>query len=423
MFRLNASNSIDILAISVFLIMHNILISLNMQQGNLADVDAIVTAVKGGSIKRQVGLLLFFFLSIVLLMSKSHKSLQINGFIGGLIIFFLFWICLSIIWSDDMIITLRKVVVFGILCIGAIAIARSFTATDINYLALFITGSFLIVGFVTEIILGTFHPAAEGYRFSGTLHPNHQGDNCAVLFLSAIAFALSANPGRKSLYYLIAVVAFMFMILTKSRTAFISSVVAFLTFWVLKSTRRSKFAWGLGIIWIFTFFLIIDGDSFFSFLQQYILLGREREEGLMDLTGRIPLWEDCFPYIWKRPLLGYGFNAFWTPKNVIQFASAHQWIIVEAHSAYIELALGVGLIGLSAFLLIFISGIKRLMISYWTSFSTSVAFYCAIMVFSFTNGILESTIVNPEWPTLLYLVILADVGFVRVQGDGTENSL
>ena len=71
---------------------------------------------------------------------------------------------------------------------------------------------------------------------------------------------------------------------------------------------------------------------------------------LITLTGRVPLWRDgLLPYIAQRPLQGYGYGAFWTPQNIWAVSGAVQWPVMEANSAYVEMALNLGVVGLALF--------------------------------------------------------------------------
>jgi exopolysaccharide production protein ExoQ len=404
---------------AIFLIQHNPLISLQLMAGQENEINPLIEAVKGGTLTRQVGLSMLLLISIVFLISGKQNMIQTKGVLSCLILFYLFWASLSVLWADDMFLSLKRVIVLWILCFSAFAVARRFSVYEIISLTLFITGSFLVIGVGMEIFLGTFHPYAAGYRFAGTLHPNHQGDNCAILLLTVIASTRNHDRGKNYLLYTVSVIVLIFLVLTKSRTAVVSFIFGFLAFWFMVSSRNRKIGWILVVSWVSLILLLLFSDDFLKMLQHGILLGRADEESVYSLTGRIPLWEECLEYFWQRPLTGYGYNAFWTPQKIMEFSRSQGWGIIETHSAYLELLLCVGIVGLSLFLLIFFIGIKRLIVSYRTSFSTDYALLCSILVFSLANGFLESTIVNPEWPTLLNLTIFAYAGFLRLKDENS----
>jgi O-antigen ligase len=66
-------------------------------------------------------------------------------------------------------------------------------------------------------------------------------------------------------------------------------------------------------------------------------------------TGRTEIWELALQYIARRPLTGYGYSAFWGTPQVVYGAGENQsWVNAasDAHNAYVNLALGIGLPGL-----------------------------------------------------------------------------
>lgn len=77
------------------------------------------------------------------------------------------------------------------------------------------------------------------------------------------------------------------------------------------------------------------------------LLGRDAT-----LTGRTDIWTVLADYIEQKPLLGYGYGAFWAPEsdpgNWVR--DALQWDAPTAHNGWLEVTLALGFVG-SAFLL------------------------------------------------------------------------
>ncbi len=79
------------------------------------------------------------------------------------------------------------------------------------------------------------------------------------------------------------------------------------------------------------------------------------------LTGRTDLWVWVGEMIDKRPLLGYGYTAFW---NGLDGASAYviraaRWPVPYSHNGILDLWLDIGLLGVSAYLLGFVINFLR----------------------------------------------------------------
>ena len=68
------------------------------------------------------------------------------------------------------------------------------------------------------------------------------------------------------------------------------------------------------------------------------------------LTGRIPLWSELMVSVEQHPLLGQGFGAFWTPANIDRVSADQGWGISAAHSAYVDVLLALGAVGLVLYL-------------------------------------------------------------------------
>src|SRR5262249_49654385 len=75
-----------------------------------------------------------------------------------------------------------------------------------------------------------------------------------------------------------------------------------------------------------------------------------------DLSGRAELWAELQHYVDARPVLGYGFGAFWNPDNLHQVQEVINWAPVVAHNGYIDEVLATGLIGATLCVLFWIVG-------------------------------------------------------------------
>jgi len=73
------------------------------------------------------------------------------------------------------------------------------------------------------------------------------------------------------------------------------------------------------------------------------------------LTGRTGVWEIAIERAMERPLLGYGYRAYWTPENKKRLKPTEDWSdsIGHAHNTYIDLMVELGFLGIVAFLFIF----------------------------------------------------------------------
>jgi exopolysaccharide production protein ExoQ len=69
------------------------------------------------------------------------------------------------------------------------------------------------------------------------------------------------------------------------------------------------------------------------------------------LTGRTEIWSAVIPDIYQKPWLGWGYGAFWSPKNpaAMEIGESFHWFAPEAHNGLLEILVNVGVVG-AAFL-------------------------------------------------------------------------
>jgi O-antigen ligase len=195
---------------------------------------------------------------------------------------------------------------------------------------------------------------------------------------------------------LVFLAGFMFLILTKSRTSCAGLLVSLCPLWALRSSR-GKLALGLmGTAWVASscllLLLFMDVDVAGN-ASNAALMGRE--EQAESLTGRLPIWEAILPYVQQGYVLGYGYDSFWVPGRVSQISSELHWGIREAHSAYIDTILSVGLIGGGVFLLAILISLLKSATHYLRTNDSSYGFLFGLYVFGLINAFTESGMMMP----------------------------
>jgi O-antigen ligase len=114
------------------------------------------------------------------------------------------------------------------------------------------------------------------------------------------------------------------------------------------------------------------------------------------LTGRTELWPDIFAKIAERPLLGYGYSAFWLGWNgpsafVWDF---HNWKPPHSHNGFLDLTLDLGLFGLAIFSYGYLANFSRAF--FWVRESSSLYDYWPLIVATSIAlfNLTESVIIN-----------------------------
>jgi exopolysaccharide production protein ExoQ len=138
------------------------------------------------------------------------------------------------------------------------------------------------------------------------------------------------------------------------------------------------------------------------------------------LTGRTIIWKVLAHSILKRPLLGYGFYAFWQgirgeSANVIYLT---HWSFGYAHNGIIEIFLQLGSVGVVIFFVTLFKAIKDALFCFRNDRLGTYDWYLGLLVLTIFYNIDEATVVWPnELLSILYVVACCGlaVGVKRLQ--------
>ena len=88
------------------------------------------------------------------------------------------------------------------------------------------------------------------------------------------------------------------------------------------------------------------------------------------ITGRIPLWTAVGERIAERPLLGYGYRAFWEhgARSSDEVRAAVGWDAPHRHNAFLDLWLDLGVFGLLTFLVGYVVAARRAWLALHTEY-------------------------------------------------------
>ncbi|MFZ5518907.1 MAG: O-antigen ligase family protein [Candidatus Zhuqueibacterota bacterium] len=376
-------------------------------------VEQEMTKVEDGRLDRRVSLFLLFGFAVYSLARRGLGRVRINNFLGWLSIMFFLWAFYSLAWSEAFGLTARRLMVLVMLFVIGLALAERFSVKTLATWIFAATAGYAALGLVAEIGAGTLAPLNAEYRLAGTLHPNHQGINSALLILSGI-FLSDVSPRLRKWAIPAIIMGIALLILTKSRTSLISSLAGMTLYLSVRLSRVQKVAAIFSSVILLLVVLIYFGDTLFPTVQEAALMGREDStETVQSLTGRVPLWQLCLSYVNKRPIQGYGFGAFWNNKNMAKISASENWVIGESHNAYIELALGLGLVGLLLYLGLLVGGFVFSLLLYFKKNNAEYLFLAALLLFSIIDGSLESAIVFPGLIMQLCFIAFLKLGLIQ----------
>jgi exopolysaccharide production protein ExoQ len=387
-------------------------LTFNPQGVNNEDLssDQFASSVSGSIVTHAAQILLAAGSIIILIRYRAYEHFHINGKSAWLFLIFACWSLTSVLWAEDLQLTSQRLVGFAILCIAAAAIAHRLSIREIILWTVLSTALFLLLGIVAEVFLGTFQPFASGYRFAGTLGPNDQGVECGMLLLSG-AVASDLEERYKPLFWGCAGTGLMFLVLTGSRTALATSLLALLLYEVTVRATKTKIVAGLSTCILSCCLVSLAGFGLLPNLKNAALLGRDDPDSVDSFSGRTAIWQDLETYIEQRPMLGAGYGGFWTPDHIETISALEQHGVPNGHSTYIDYVLTLGVVGLVAYSGLLLTGIWEAFRLYRLSKDPGFAFCGALLSFCMLHGFLESGSAERGFQKFLCMVVLVRLAF------------
>jgi len=377
--------------------------------GSADTVDDVILAIKHGMLARRVALIVAIAVIIVSLIKTGFTRVKPDRLLRSLAALYILWVVMSIIWAQDVGLTLTRITVFLILLLAAYVLAEHLSTHDLACITAWVCGITLGASLTAQYVLGSPITPTSGVRFGGLLHPVSQGWNCSLLALSSVTLLSEGRRFRKLLFVVLLLGAAC-LFLTRSRMPVMATLTGLGIFALTKLRDfRSRASFLLLLAALFALLgMALQIHGMPETAERMAMLGRDSEarNGLATLTGRIPLWRLCLTYLEKRPFLGYGYNSFFSSQHVLAVSQRLPWYTTHAHSGFLQIALDVGLTGLLLFMLLYtVAALKALRLALRNSDN---AFPIMILVWAFTNLLIESTIITaPIFPTILIFCVIA----------------
>jgi len=363
----------------------------------------------GGNPLRRLGFLACACLGLLSLLVGKWKGFRLCTPIV-LMAAYVAWCGVSILWSIDPSTSVRRYIVMLCCIVGCVGLSRFYQPREVILSVVIAFGGYLVLGIGAEILFGTFKPYSGEYRFAGTVHPNSQAAYLAMLCMALVSLSV-LDTKRRILFLGLLAFAFVFLVLTKSRTSTLAMIISLGAIWLVRQSANSLTLTSVFGLWVVSFAVLVllstgidpIGDNY-----DVIMMGRAEETDGASLTGRLPLWQELATFIEHRMWQGHGFRAFWTARNINEIYATQEWVISEAHSSYVETTLQVGLIGCLIMISVAIStlwyGVKHYRITRQPEF----LFIVGGVVFSLIRGFSESGLSGPTaFTSFLFVTVFA----------------
>ena len=124
-----------------------------------------------------------------------------------------------------------------------------------------------------------------------------------------------------------------------------------------------------------------------------------------NLSGRSDLWAYVWAAVMKRPVLGYGYDAFWAGLGeALQVRMGIGWMAQRSDNGYLDFALGLGGVGVALLLCFWIFSFKRAVAYLQLERQSFAVWPITYMAFYLLHNLSESTLLaRGGLPDLLFM--------------------
>lgn len=284
---------------------------------------------------------------LVLVLRTFPQFFRISIF-SPLLVLCVFWCALTMFWSVDYSISMRRSVALLLTTMGGLVLAARYSWDEmvqkiaLTFVILAVISYGVAVfnparGIMSEIHVGAWRgPWVEKNYLGGMMTKG--------LIATMCAFAM--RPSRAWLWIPGALLCFSLVILSTSKTALLISLASIGIFIALRIFRRFPI---LRPPLVYTIVLSVGGLFTFVAVAPDLAFGLIGKDATF--TGRTDIWQWLSMSIKQKWALGYGYGAYWNdplgPSYWVR--SALQWGVPSAHNGWIDLWLGGGLVAVALF--------------------------------------------------------------------------
>jgi len=340
----------------------------------LTMVDQAAIAATDGAFARNLWLLTYALI-LGLAVFRLPQIIRVTSF-NPLLILCVAWCGITFFWSVDPSISLRRSIALMMTTLAGLAFAARYDWSEIVQTFAVVMLVLCIISVLVVVLnpmRGIQQEIHQGAWRGPWLVKNQMGGIMAKGVAIAIC-AFAMRPNRAWIWIPTLIMCFALVLLSTSKTSLLVAVSALYIFAALRTYRRYFFL--RAVIVLFTLILVtVLVLALVVFPAEVLaLIGKDPT-----LTGRTDIWALLSEAISKKPLLGYGYGAFWVdplgPSYHIQ--SVLEWPVPTAHNGWIDTWLSGGVILIVMFsillLITLILGIKRIFTggveAYWVIIS------------------------------------------------------
>jgi len=338
---------------------------------------------------------------------------------------------ISAAWSEDPLVTVRRAIgLMGTTAVAYYAVAcldlDEFVDAFATVVGIVAVASALIIAFLPEA--GLMQEEYAGAWRGLFAHKNTFGLFLAIGTMTVLIQSVRLRGWKRLVSAGVALLCLVELAGSQSVTsiliaAAIAALIVAVRFAGLgRWQSRTVIACVLAGIIAIPLFVLANADA----LDGAVLFGRN-----LTLTGRTAIWPFVLQAIAARPVLGYGYDVFWADGGpYLQYLpAAVGWRPYHSHNGYLELALDLGIVGVSILAVALVRSLGSAWRFVTARFSLTRAWPLLALVYFGMLNLTESYIAkynNFDWivfvTAALYVAVAGDANGARVGQAGDRRT-
>ena len=257
---------------------------------------------------------------------------------------------------------------------------------------------------------GTYADAWRGI----TAHKNGLGWMMVIAIFTMI-YARRLSLVSRNLLWVTLPIALVCLLMSKSATSYLALIVGLGVMGTLGLMKRVP---GQRV---FLGVLMICGIGVGALLAdtviQSVLVAVQKDP---TLTGRTVIWERLFQAIHDRPVLGYGYRAFWESTYAVNTMTISGFFAGHSHNGYVDMLLDLGGLGLAIYLVAAVTAITRLFAANMRG-NEYAAFQLILMLVVMFIGLSGPVVFRPN--TIYFILTCAPIVYASRLGARSSPSV
>lgn len=335
------------------------------------------------------------------------------------------WTIISVTWSIDRQVTVRHFAALMLTSLFGVYFGVRYSLREqLRFLLIAVTlviAASVIACLVFPDYAITIADASEGPSWQGVVTHRNTLGRLAVLEALILVFYY-IQRFRRPLVLIGIILLIPVVLLTQSKSALIYFIFGLAVFPLVRAfqttpDKRVKILWVAAVM-----FASVAVWGFYNWERFTVSLGRDPE-----LTGRLALWVLAVSWISQKPLVGYGFDAFWSNYYgpAADFRIASGWLVApHAHNGILNLWLDLGFIGVILFLLGFIFACRQAYLLAKNTHAVEGLWPLVFLTFFFVYSITELGFLSRNelfWMLYVGVMVGLSVRLKALKRDGRES--